>query len=427
MPVSGKPGAGMASNGRWASDNDFNKYRHVITELYHQNNMTLPDIMSTMETRYGFSATTKMYKTRFRRWGLWKHAPCPASNEPSAVVLSMQTPVRLQGEEAAHRALRDYYDGSFLMHRWQSQEIGPARLTREDEAIKSGVGTYVRFRTAVSLLERPSRGNNGGKAGDFAQGVRLMRTPFAELPGILARGESPLLPLWLIYITTLFRESSARDFRPVEIQLLRHLQVLQTPWPLSPWTVDLNGLAIGLIHPNGQGNPDDKTVRFRQLFQNLETHEPRYDLRHINTLCCWASHYRHHGGKQGRVDILEEGISMVEGVLSDPAKAAVIDEYLEGAYNMYILLASMNHKLGRMDVAEDHVRHAIGLARRHWEETGEENDLFEGMNGLEIILRAQGKVVEADSVMVERKMLVRSTLEMVGEEEDSAGTGGEGS
>ncbi|KAK5658663.1 hypothetical protein OQA88_2059 [Cercophora sp. LCS_1] len=467
MPSVGRAKAGKTSNGRWASEDDFDKYRQVITELFHQNNMTVPGIMDVMETRHGFSATAKMYKTRFRRWGLWKHNPCPA-HEPPAVIVPTQTPTHLPGEEAAYRALRDYYDGSFVMRRWQSENdsLGPhSRLSREDQVLKAGVETYVRFRAALGLLERPSRGNNGGKAGDFAQGVRLMRISFAELPGILAQGESPMLPIWMMYITTMFRESSARDFQPVETQLLRHLYGL-TNLPngkhpsarlwhalctggqevatrrhhlrvyaaialeqfskhlgaLHPWTVDLSGLAIGLLHPNGQGNPDDKTTRFRELFRNLETFHPRYDIRHINTLCCWASHYRYHGSRQGRADLLEDGISMLEGVLSDPTKAAFIDEYHQGAFDMYSLCSSMSYRLGRWDVAEARMRHALTLAKRQWEETGEDSDLFEGLNGLEMILRAKGDIPAADGVQSERRMLVRKTLEMVGEKEDSVGT-----
>lgn len=76
---------------------------------------------------------------------------------------------------------------------------------------------------------------------------------------------------------------------------------------------------------------------------------------------------------------------MLEGVIADPAKAKAIDEYPEGAFNMYPLLVNTKNTLQRWDEGE---RHAICLARRHWPETREEGDLFEGLNGLEIILDA---------------------------------------
>lgn len=43
-----------AGKARYASEEDFNKYRDVITELYHK--ATVPGIMEEMETRYGFFA-----------------------------------------------------------------------------------------------------------------------------------------------------------------------------------------------------------------------------------------------------------------------------------------------------------------------------------------------------------------------------------
>jgi len=189
--------------------------------------------------------------------------------------------------------------------------------------------------------------------------------------------------------------------------------------PFHPRTVELRGLAIGLIHPNGEGNPDDKTPQFRDLLHGLEAHHPVYDLRHIVAVCCWASHYRHHGANQNRRDMLEEGISLLEDVLRDPAKARAIDKYPEGAFNIYSLLANMSCRLDRFDVAERSIRHATRLARRHWAATGESGDLFEGLNGLEVILRARGKVADADAVQEERKRLVHDALEMVGEKEDS--------
>lgn len=57
MPNRRDPGEYKTSGGRWASDDDFNKYRHIITDLYYQNNMTLPGIMSAMEREYSFYAT----------------------------------------------------------------------------------------------------------------------------------------------------------------------------------------------------------------------------------------------------------------------------------------------------------------------------------------------------------------------------------
>jgi hypothetical protein len=118
--------------------------------------------------------------------------------------------------------------------------------------------------------------------------------------------------------------------------------------------------------------------------------------------------------------MLEEGIALLEGVLDDSVKGPVVDGYPDGAFNMHSLLARMHHELKRSDMAERYMRRGVDLARRQWECTGEDCDLFEGLNGLEVVLRAQGKIAEADGILEERKKIVRERLEMVVEKEDSA-------
>ena len=404
----------------------------------------------------------KMYKTRFRRWGLWKHNP-GASNS-SAAICQTRAPAELRDEEMLYQTLRNYYDASFSARRWTFE------VERTNQAMSAGEEIYGGFRTALGLLERPSQGYNGGKEGDFAQGVRLMRISFAELSRILSSAEPPLLTIWMIYIMILFRESLARDFRPIEKQLVKYLYDLTSSPPrvsddsrglpqhpsaqlwsilwsggrgfainrhhlfmcstiaieqfsqhigyFHPWTVELSSLGIHLMHPNGVGDPEDKTIRFRSLLQQLETLDV-YDVRHITVVCCWANHYRYHGTKQGSCELLEEGITLLNGVLHNQDKARAIHNVPEGAFNMYSLLCSMNYKLGRLGVAENSMRNAIELATVCRARTGEVGDLFEGLNGLEVVLRAQGKIDEADKVQEERKRLVHETLEMVGEAEDS--------
>ncbi|KAJ3568307.1 hypothetical protein NPX13_g6467 [Xylaria arbuscula] len=470
MPTNYNQRSIAVAKAKWASEDDFIKHRQTITELY--SNTTVSELIDIMEKQYGFFATTKMYKSRFRRWGLWKHDPGTSSS--SAAIYRIDTPVELRDEEVLYQTLRDYYDASFSSRRWvfdggsamTEQELPAYRqaVERTNQAMSVGEEIYERFRAALGLLERPSHGNNGGKEGDFAQGVRLIRISFAELSHTLSSAESPLLAIWMIYVMVMFRESSARDFRPIEQQLTQYLYEL-TSCPLAngdggrplhptarlwstlwsggrgfainryhllmcsaiaieqfshhigyfhPLTVELSGLGIGLMHPNGVGDPDDKTKRFRDLSQQLETLDI-YDTRHITVVCCWASHYRHHGSPE----LLEEGITLLDGVLGNPDKARAVHEDLEGAFNIYSLLCSMNYKLGRLIVAENSMRHAINIAIVHRARTGEEGDLFEGLNGLEVVLRAQGKIKEADEVQEERKRLVHETLEIVGETDDS--------
>ena len=118
---------------------------------------------------------------------------------------------------------------------------------------------------------------------------------------------------------------------------------------------------------------------------------------------------------------LHRGISLLEGALYNPSHQKVLQEYPEGLFNMYSLLTQMNLTLKRWSVAEGYTRRAKALAEQQRTHTGNmsDGDLFESLLGLETVLRAQGKVGEADEVREERARLVRETLELVGEGEDS--------
>ncbi|KXX79946.1 hypothetical protein MMYC01_202306 [Madurella mycetomatis] len=486
-------GVGGLPETRWASEEDFNKYRNVITELY--KNTTLPGLMYTMETQHGFFATPKMYKRRFRRWGVWKHegggditgvvehrSQLNAAQSASALIRRIPTPepgdsFELRNEELMYRAIRDYYDAAFSARRWAFHDDNPGRFTTEQDlqfhrlavertkrAYNDGQEIWLRFRAALNLLERPFGGNNGGKEDDFSQGVRLMRVAFAELSLALSDSEPPPLFLWLMQVMVIFSESSIRDFRPVELQLLKHLHGLTSTtagsprhatallWRIlwsggrgiprdryhlaictaiavekftqylgfsHPWTVDLCNFSIFTLRAAGTGNPEEKTTRFRTLLQRLET-LGTYDDRHINVLCCWVNHYWQHGRKGGNQEVLREGIAMLSSILSDPMKAQALEGHPGSGFNLYSLLTSMYHRVGQWELAEFYIRRAIGLAELEKAETGEDGDLFEGLIKLEMALRAQGKISEADAVQEERKRLVKESLERVGEKEGSA-------
>ncbi|GAB1312799.1 Clr5 domain-containing protein [Madurella fahalii] len=492
MSATGEEGGGPPRT-KWASEEDFNQHRNVITELYM--NTTLPVLMHTMETQHGFFATPKMYKRRFRSWGLWKHdrdnsiaGAVRHGSQPyaaqSALTLVRRTPTpepgdsfELRNEEMMYRVIRDYYDAAFSARRWVFRSDSPGQagfeqdphahqlaVERTRRAFNDGQETWLRFRAALNLLERPSAGSNGGKEDDFAQGVRMMRVAFAELSTILSDCEPPLLFLWLLQVMMIFRESPARDFRPVEMQLLKHLHDLTSTTAGQPrhatallwrtlwsggrgiprdryhlrictaiaiekftqylgfshiWTVDLSNFSIFTLRAAGDGDPEEKTTRYRTLLQRLEALGV-YDDRHINVLCCWANHYWQHGRKEGNLEILREGIAMLTGILRDPRKAQALESYPGSGFNLYSILTSMYYRLEQWELAECYVRRAIVLAEIERAETGEDGDLFEGLIKLEMVLRAQGKISEADAVQEERKRLVKESLERVGEKEDSA-------
>ncbi|KAL1879205.1 hypothetical protein Daus18300_001784 [Diaporthe australafricana] len=47
--------------------------RLIIRELYIDQNKTLSEVSDTLDTVYGFHASPKQYKNRFKQWGLWKN------------------------------------------------------------------------------------------------------------------------------------------------------------------------------------------------------------------------------------------------------------------------------------------------------------------------------------------------------------------
>ncbi|KAK3689447.1 Clr5 domain-containing protein, partial [Podospora appendiculata] len=57
----------------WAGGDEWDEYRETIQELYQSKNMSLKDVMRTMEDKHGFRATQRMYKTRIKSWGLDKN------------------------------------------------------------------------------------------------------------------------------------------------------------------------------------------------------------------------------------------------------------------------------------------------------------------------------------------------------------------
>lgn len=111
---------------------------------------------------------------------------------------------------------------------------------------------------------------------------------------------------------------------------------------------------------------------------------------------------------------------LLDEALEHPTRAALLPKFPGGAFNVHSLLMTINTGLKRYDKAEYYTRRGIDIAREARKTTNEDGDLFEGLNGLEVILRAQGRVADAEAVLLERKALVKESLEKVGEKEDSA-------
>ncbi|KAK0642047.1 hypothetical protein B0T16DRAFT_335994 [Cercophora newfieldiana] len=62
----------MNSRRKYASPEDWEAHRDLITRLYYYEEMTLKEVKKYMEANHEFLATEKMYKTRTKKWGLDK-------------------------------------------------------------------------------------------------------------------------------------------------------------------------------------------------------------------------------------------------------------------------------------------------------------------------------------------------------------------
>ncbi|KAI1083227.1 Clr5 domain-containing protein [Whalleya microplaca] len=56
-----------------AAEGDWNNYRDTITHMYIDQNKSLKEVMRIMKENYYFYATEKMYKIRFKKWGVHKN------------------------------------------------------------------------------------------------------------------------------------------------------------------------------------------------------------------------------------------------------------------------------------------------------------------------------------------------------------------
>ncbi|KAJ2984328.1 hypothetical protein NUW58_g6096 [Xylaria curta] len=57
----------------WAHPEDWDAYRSIMTDLYMNRRKTMKDVKKIMENQHNFHATLRMYKMRFKKWGLAKN------------------------------------------------------------------------------------------------------------------------------------------------------------------------------------------------------------------------------------------------------------------------------------------------------------------------------------------------------------------
>ncbi|KAF3763981.1 hypothetical protein M406DRAFT_75207 [Cryphonectria parasitica EP155] len=69
----GSPAEGSSRGSNNYSEEQWNRHREVITRLYWEENLPMPTVREYMSREYGFDATPRAYKFRFKKWGLRKN------------------------------------------------------------------------------------------------------------------------------------------------------------------------------------------------------------------------------------------------------------------------------------------------------------------------------------------------------------------
>ncbi|KAK7752618.1 hypothetical protein SLS62_005387 [Diatrype stigma] len=113
----------------WASHDDWEVHRETISRLYWDECKPLPDVIEIMRSEHGFHATPRMYKFRFKKWGLSKNLKNDQDEE-----------IRVQAARGGHPAvplIRGRVPGSKKLKRYvhrlapdilPDSAIGPSRV-----------------------------------------------------------------------------------------------------------------------------------------------------------------------------------------------------------------------------------------------------------------------------------------------------------
>lgn len=97
----------------WATPDDLEAHRGLITQLYLVQNRPLKQVVEIMRDQYGINATQKMYKARFEKWQLRKNLTVSTvsqiidSGGNSKANSAVEHPV-LRGRRVDRRKLRRY-------------------------------------------------------------------------------------------------------------------------------------------------------------------------------------------------------------------------------------------------------------------------------------------------------------------------------
>ncbi|KAK7973072.1 hypothetical protein PG996_007300 [Apiospora saccharicola] len=97
------------SHKAWASAQEWESHREIITRLFWDENRPLREVVEIMSREHGFNATPKMYKARTREWGLKKNLKVSETREiiRQARYGEVTVPLEIRGRKIGSKMLKE--------------------------------------------------------------------------------------------------------------------------------------------------------------------------------------------------------------------------------------------------------------------------------------------------------------------------------
>ncbi|KAH6659258.1 hypothetical protein BKA67DRAFT_8937 [Truncatella angustata] len=350
-------------------------------------------------------------------------------------------------EESMYHAIKDYYNASFSsLFTWT--EISPStgvvqvkpRLLQIREQLQD---LHSRFRIALNKLSGPQPLNPA----DLAEGIKILRVCFARFPDILA-AEDPIL---ISHVLDLIRRVQESGHTFIETQLRRHIfwlaktrgqprstsllsHALMIELPLDryhrsllteiavhafqqylgPYHFETLQLKMWLLF-NREESSFLRGYGLRQLYSQLESDVGKdvFDDRHMDILMNLSSHYFRAGEP-------ESALSVVNYVFLNPARLEALKKVPEILYNFYWLAGKALGKQSKHIDAEGYFRKALSVAQQKLDKNAtDDSSYLSVMTALELNLRDQDRLNDADEVLAMRQAYIRKSLASVGEQEST--------
>ncbi|ETS78966.1 hypothetical protein PFICI_08819 [Pestalotiopsis fici W106-1] len=139
MATSNRNGEGASPRGAYAKAEDWATHRDLITRLYWDEDRTLREVRELMKVIHGFNATEKMYKWRFKSWGL--HKNLNRKDVPKIVYNAfggnqVVLPV-IRGRQVGPKKLKDYL--CKITVNWDGAASLPIKQQSSPEALLSAI------------------------------------------------------------------------------------------------------------------------------------------------------------------------------------------------------------------------------------------------------------------------------------------------